>query len=135
MQTPRVLYGATAAGYLITLGFIFREGSPATPGWWGAAIVFFVWTSTPFIAMAFAGKKLAGRPAPRLLLTLGAIGLAASAFWFLRIAFVRSPDAQSGVVFVILPLYQLAGVLLLAALAGLVARLSVYLPVRMGGPE
>lgn len=119
---PRLLYAALIVCYVITLGCMLYAGEPAAFDWWKVAVFFFVWTGVPYLALAFTGSKLAGAGASRSIVTVGAIVLGIFGLVLLWHSLVVEPDAQGGLVFVALPLFQLVGVIPLALAAWLVER-------------
>lgn len=117
----RVSLGVLAAGALITLGFMLHAGSPGQPSWWLGFLLIGAWSLAPYGVCAAAGRRVsAGRE--------GLVWLAASALLtgmsaaLLYDAFVARPDAQSGLVFVFLPLWQLVGLAPVAPVARSLAR-------------
>lgn len=96
-------------GVLITWGFMVQAGEPENWWWWPLFLPFAAWAAVPYAAAAFASyhfRKVV--PALWLLLLAGAL-LSLSATYLLYEAFVAHPDAQSGIVFIFLPVCQLLG--------------------------
>ena len=97
-------------GFLTTLGFMVYAGEPSNPWWWLLFVPFAAWAGGPYVAVALVARRPSSSRASRLIALLTAIGLTAFGAYSLFTAFVTHLDAQSGIVFVFLPLYQLIGV-------------------------
>jgi hypothetical protein len=98
-----------AVGVSVTLGFMVHAGAPARPAWWLLFVPFAAWGIAPYAAVAVAARRARGSRAPAWVLFLAAALLVASSAALLYDAFVRHLDPQSGLVFLFLPLLQVAG--------------------------
>ncbi|MBW2416282.1 MAG: hypothetical protein JRG76_17430 [Deltaproteobacteria bacterium] len=98
----RTAFGVLAAGACITLGFMVYAGSPGEPGWWLGFL--------PFAGVAWSVRIRRDGPGATLLL-VGAVLLTSASTFLLYQAFVAEPDAQSGIVFVFLPVWQILAML------------------------
>jgi hypothetical protein len=105
----RAIHVLAAAGGCATLAFMVHAGRPSGAGWWIGALPFLAWGLAPFAALSLGARALrASRRALGALLAGAAIVAAATAFALVD-AFVVHPDAQSGVAFLFLPVWQLLG--------------------------
>ncbi|MBW2281954.1 MAG: hypothetical protein JRG82_14545 [Deltaproteobacteria bacterium] len=106
----RTAFGVLAAGACITLGFMVYAGSPDEPGWWLGFLPFGAWGVLPFAGVAWSVRIRRDGPGATLLL-VGAVLLTSASTFLLYQAFVAEPDAQSGIVFVFLPVWQILAML------------------------
>lgn len=102
------VYGVALAGVGVTLGFMLHAGEPERASWWPGMLPFAAWASAPFLATGYAAYRLSSRYSLCVLLFAGTLLAVTSVVLFYRV-FVSQPDAQSGLVFVFLPLWQLIG--------------------------
>ena len=100
-----------AAGFLFTAGLMLVVSEPAAfdAGGWLVLGAFMAFAVSPYVALAIVARRLRGRAvgwaafAAALLMTVPASILYVLAFFV-------EPDAQSGLLFIFMPLYQfLAG--------------------------
>lgn len=102
----RSIQAALACGAAAVVGFMIFAGEPAQPLWWLGFLLFAAWGLVPFaIVYRFAQRNAASERALWVMLT-AATFLAAGGFFVLRDAFLLHPDAQSGILFVVLPVWQ-----------------------------
>jgi len=96
----------------LALAVMLKAGAFSAPEVWTVAALFALWVALPLVLVLWfsARAPLQGRGAARVLLWVGVIlGIAMLiGCWQ---AFVDDPDPQAGLVFVALPLWQLAIVL------------------------
>jgi len=121
-MSERTALAVLLLGALVTLGFMLHAGSPDRPLWWIGFLPFGAWGVLPFGLLAFSilarrgwmGGWLRGSarggPAASLLL-VAAILLTGVSTFLLYQAFIAEPDAQSGIVFVFLPIWQIVAML------------------------
>jgi hypothetical protein len=112
-------YTLLAAGLLTTLVFMAVAGDPARVSWWGFALPFAAWTASPYAAVAVLARHCAHRRWAALVVLVAAGLLSGAGALILANAFIFNLDPQSGIVLVLLPVWQLIGLLpfALAALA------------------
>ena len=77
--------------------------------WWLGFLAFAVWATIPFGVVAVASHRFRAAAAALKLLLLASLLLTVSAMCLLYDAFVARPDAQSGILFVFLPVWQMIG--------------------------
>jgi hypothetical protein len=108
----------SSAGVAVTFGFMVWAGDPRHVAWWVGAVPFALWASAPYAVLAVAAWALRSSRGASLTVFFTGIGVLISSFVILVSAFVTHIDAQSGLVFVFLPLWQLiaSGPLVLVAL-------------------
>lgn len=102
---------------MVTLACMLYAGEPRRPRWWLGFAPFAAWALLPFLVAGILSFRLRGSPASRRVLLAAAGLLTASTCWLLYVAFIDQPDAQSGLVFLFLPLWQLVGLLPIGLLA------------------
>ncbi len=110
-------------GIVFTLACLFYAGSPSDLSWWAGAAVFSIWALAPY-AIAIICSSLWTAPASQVLLTIGA-GAALLPMPFLAYdVLIAHPSALNGIVFLFVPIYQLAAVISFALAAWWAARSS-----------
>jgi predicted permease len=97
---------APAVGAAGTIGFMLFAGDFSTTGNWLFFTGLSAWSAAPYAAMAFVGRAFGAERVPLAIVTGGAVLLVGFAGWVLLSAFFLHPDAQSGLVFLFLPLWQ-----------------------------
>jgi len=105
----RLGYALFAAGALITLGFMVYAGRPSSLEWVVGVAPFAIWALAPFAGGALVCRVV--RSSSRALgIVAAAAGLLAgvTAVLLHRVIVVEA-DAQSGLVFLFLPLWQSLG--------------------------
>ena len=100
---------------------MLHAGSPGQPSWWLGFVLFGAWALVPYGVCAAAGRRVSGGREGLVWLGASVLLTGASAA-ILYDAFVARPDAQSGLVFVFLPLWQLVGLAPFALVARFLAR-------------
>lgn len=106
----RLSYATIAIGIVVTLWFMLRAGTGNSVGQWLLAIPFAVWVAVPYAIAGVAVRWLRGSPRSQAVLLFTAIVLTSTAIFLLYQSFVASGvDAQSALVFVFLPLWQVIG--------------------------
>jgi hypothetical protein len=118
----RLAYALFAAGSLVTLGFMVYAGKPSSLGWFVKIAPFAIWAVAPFAGGALVCRWV--RSSPRgLAIVAGAAGLlACGTAVLLYHGFVVAPDAQNGLLFLFLPLWQALGLAPFVVFALRVAR-------------
>jgi len=109
-------------GFLTTLGFMLYAGEPSKSTWWLFFVPFAGWAGAPYAITGLAVRRSAASRASQVVLLLTAIALTGFGCSMLYTAFVTHIDAQSGIVFVFLPVYQLMGLVPLLLIAQHLAR-------------
>jgi SNF family Na+-dependent transporter len=109
-------------GAATTLGFMGYAGEPTSALWWLLSLPFAAWTLLPYALVASEARRHASNRGSLSLLGLAAALLSGSSIVLLYLAFVAQPDAQSGLVLVFLPLWQLVAMLPFLGVSRLLAR-------------
>ncbi|UCC13677.1 MAG: hypothetical protein JSW21_09905 [Gammaproteobacteria bacterium] len=112
------------AGFLATLGFMIYAGEPERLSWWPLVAPFAGWVGVPYAVLYLASRRSPSTSGSRAVLLLGAAAVSGFGILMLYEAFIAHPDAQSGIVLIFIPLYQLAGLIPLLLVARLLARRS-----------
>ena len=107
----RSIYFLLLTGALVTLGCLAYAGDPQQPSWWVFLPLFGAWTLFPYAAVGAAARHYPASRGSLVTLAFAAALLSGFGTVVLYIAFVAQPDAQSGIVLVVLPLWQLVGLL------------------------
>ena len=111
------IQGVLIAGGSATLGFMLYAGEPSRPLWWLAFAVFATWGLIPFACVAAVARRFADSRGSLRVLLLAAVLLSIGNAFLLYEAFVAQPDAQSGLVFIFLPMWQLVALIPFLAIA------------------
>lgn len=108
-------------GPAATLFCMIHNGEPLQPGWWLLAMPFLGLAILPYLLLLSAVKHASNARTiwfffgVMLCITLGALLILWEAFWL-------RPDPQAGLVFLFLPLYQIAIVMVARLLIRLASR-------------
>lgn len=103
-------------GGITTLGFMLYAGEPSEPTWWLLAIPFAAWSVIPYGALAVVARRLGNQQtASRIVLAAAAL-TSVIAIAALYTTFIAYADAQSGLVFLFLPVWQTVAALPLLGL-------------------
>jgi hypothetical protein len=102
----RASWALLAPGYAVTLFAMWRAGSPDSWGWWLHAAPFALWAFAPYALFGLASARMARSRAASAVMLVACALLSVVTAWLLRDAFVANLDAQSGIVFVFLPIWQ-----------------------------
>ncbi len=105
----RIVFVLLALGALITLGFMLYAGEPEKASWWLLFLPFAAWALLPYGCFAALTRKGLNSTAARAVVIVAAALLSGLAFAALYATFVVEPDAQGGLVFLFLPVWQLIG--------------------------
>ncbi|MBE9030288.1 hypothetical protein IQ266_11150 [filamentous cyanobacterium LEGE 11480] len=108
---PFITYAILAAGTLINIGFMLYAGEPDQLWWWPFFIALATWSLFPYGTVITVFYWLRQKPKSQLLLTLAAVLLTGSTAFLLHESLIANPDPQSGLVFVVLPVYQWIAIL------------------------
>jgi len=108
-----------------SLGVMAYAGDFSSPGLIALAAGFSAWLCAPYAIAWFAAGKLQSDQLASGILALGLIIAAGFGLYAYTITFINNsnPDAQDGLVLVVIPLYQLVAMLLILAIASMVKRL------------
>ncbi|MFE4106228.1 hypothetical protein [Almyronema epifaneia] len=106
-----------AAGMFVTLGFMLQASEPGQWGTWAFLLPFLAWAIAPYLAVIAAIRRFRASFNSLLTLLVAASLLTLSSTALLYDAFVSRPDAQSGLVFLVLPVYQWIGLSLFLIVA------------------
>lgn len=122
-RAVRILALAAAAG---SLALMAREGDYSSLERMAALAGFALWVSLPYAVVWFAAGRLSGYTFALLVLGAGLVAAAGFALFIYATVFIftAKPDAQSGLVFLFIPLYQLGALLVAAGLAFLAKRFT-----------
>ena len=102
-----VTFAILGAGSLLTLGFIIWDGEPRDPDWWVGVVTFGFWSLIPYALLGTLTHFFRGSTKSLVALLAGSAIIGFFALYVLVVAFVISPDAQSALVFLFLPFWQL----------------------------
>jgi hypothetical protein len=100
------VYALLAAGSVITLGFMVYAGRPSSLGWFVQIAPFAIWAFAPFAGGALACRSVRCSPRAVAIVAAAAGLLTFGTALLLYRSFVVAPDAQSGLLFLFLPLWQ-----------------------------
>lgn len=95
-----------AIGAVTTLGFMLYAGEPDVPLWWPVALVIAAWCVVPYGVLARTSRRMADDRLAAWTI------VAVSALWTLiavatlYTTFITYSDAQGGLVFLFLPIWQ-----------------------------
>ena len=121
-RATRIIAAFAAAA---SLGVMAYGGDFSSPGLIAIAAGFSVWLCAPYAIAWLTAGKLQNDQIASGILAFGVFALAVLGLYAYYITFINnaSPDAQDGLVFVVIPLYQLGAMLIIWAFASLVNRL------------
>jgi hypothetical protein len=102
-------------GTLFTLGMMVYAGSGWRQGaeWWLSFMVFGLWSLVPYAGLVACGLLANRTKGQALTALIGSALVVCLGVLLLVDGFFIHPDAQSALVFIVLPFYQLAGVVVL----------------------
>jgi hypothetical protein len=118
----RAILGGVLAGAVATLGFMIHAADRTRPSWWISFVLFAAWALLPYAAMGAAARLRPSNRSSRSVLLAAAVLLSGLSALVLYDVFVAHPDAQSGLVVLILPLWQLVGLAPFVAASRYLAR-------------
>lgn len=105
------------AGAAVSLGFMMWAGEPASAEWWAGVIPFVGWVLLPYAILEVAVIAVRRPSSAVVALLVGALLLSVSSAIALSYALVIDVRDQSGLVFLGLPMWQIPGAVLCAAVA------------------
>lgn len=120
-STARLTYAIATAGLLVTTALMLYASEP----WnvdvqrWAMILPFAVLALSPYLVIARLSRALSHDAVKSRVLLGVAILVTAPALFFYVMGLVIEPDAQSGLLFVFLPIYQF--------IAGAVAGMAIWL--------
>ena len=103
----RSIGGTLLAGVIVTAGFMIYAGEPADPGWWLGFLAFFLWALLPFAIVALMAYRPSMSQRSLWVLLAASVLLTVATCALLYTALIVQTDAQSALVFVVLPIWQL----------------------------
>lgn len=117
----RIAYAVAAAGAIVTTVLMLYASEPWNTGVgrWATILPFAVLALSPYLVMARLARRFGRDVVKSRALLAVAILVTAPAIFFYVMGFLVEPDAQSGLLFVFLPIYQF--------LAGAVAGMAIWL--------
>ena len=118
------IYILLGVGLAANAYFMLSNGEPDKLWWWPLAVGFFAWAAVPFAAIAVINRFIAKDVSGKIILFVTALVVTCGGVYILIEAFITHLDAQSGIIFIFLPIYQCAAVALAVALL-IVARILV----------
>ena len=121
--TAIAAYAVAVAGGLFTLGLMLYASDPGDTGLsqWAVVLPFAVLAVSPYLVLARLARGLKHDVAKSRVLLIVALLVTLPAIWFYIQGFIVEPDAQSGLLFVFLPIYQF--------IVGVVAGVAAWLLV------
>jgi hypothetical protein len=102
----QIAYALFAVGSLVTLGFMVYAGRPSSLGWFVGIAPFAIWAVAPFAGGAVACRAVRSSPRGLAIVAVAAGLIACGTAVLLYHALVVASDAQSGLLFLFLPLWQ-----------------------------
>jgi len=88
------------------MGFMLYAGQPEHPGWWLGVLPFVLWSLIPYALLAWTAARVRDSRRSLWVLLVASVLLTGGSGVLLYQAFVARPDAQSGLVFLFLPVWQ-----------------------------
>lgn len=113
-------------GGLYSFAIALITGDTSNPTLLLLVPAFGAWAALPFALLYWRASSLAGRPVGSIIILIVSLIAAGLSFFVYWTTFVDNPkpDAQDGLVLLIIPLYQLAGVSILSLIAGWISKLA-----------
>jgi len=108
MMIQHAIYAFLVVGLFATLGFMGRAGETEEVYWWLLVGPLGAWVGFPYAVVAMTTRRVSGARVSLVLLLGVSVAVVVSTTAILWSAFVTDEDAQSGRLFLILPVYQLA---------------------------
>ncbi|MDH4030083.1 MAG: hypothetical protein OEU49_04465 [Chromatiales bacterium] len=118
----RATLAVLICGFLTTLGFMFHAGEPQRLSWWPLFVPFAAWAGVPYALVYAASRRGPATTASHAVVFLSALAVSGFSALMLYQAFIAHPDAQSGIVLLFIPFYQVLGLLPLLWVARVLAR-------------
>lgn len=117
----RLAYAVAAAGFVFTMVLMLYASEPwnADLGRWAMILPFAVLAVSPYLIIARLARRIGHDAVKSRALLAVAVLVTAPAVYIYVLGFLVEPDAQSGLLFVFIPIYQL--------LAGTVAGMAIWL--------
>jgi hypothetical protein len=106
---------------LFTALVMIDAGEPARPRWWLGFSSFLVWGLMPLVGFLWLARRW--RDWRHWLVVAAFVAVFAFSVWGIYSAFYVEEDAQSGIVFAILPVYQWLAALAAGVVAAIVGKL------------
>ena len=100
------IYILIIAGLAVNAYFMLSNGEPDKLWWWPLALGFFAWSAVPFVAVAVMNRFIAKDVMSKIALLVTAFVITCGGVYILIEAFIMHLDAQSGIIFIFLPVYQ-----------------------------
>lgn len=121
----RATLAVLTGGFLISLGFMFYAGEPGRGSWWPLFVPFAAWAGLPYALIYAVSRRGPATRASSAVVLLSALAVSGFGALMLYEAFIAHPDAQSGIVLIFIPFYQVLGLLPLLWIARWLARRGV----------
>ena len=102
-------------GLIGTLGFAAYAGEPLTAAWWKGGIVMLIVLVVPFFLFWLMQEKMVHNDIQQWLLLISAGIYSLGGLALMYNALIANPDAQGGLVMVVIPVYG-SGLIILTAI-------------------
>lgn len=109
MNAKHISQSISALGAIVTCGLIVFTAQGAESGSWPFLIGVLLWALLPYVALYAIATRASKIGTWAWSLAAATVGISAFAIYFYWSGFFLHPDPQSGLLFLILPGYQLAG--------------------------
>ena len=103
-------YILIVSGFFST-SFILFDNSNMESGLDAILLGFWLWANVPYLILLFANRFSTKTKGPRILVSLTVLVSVLAPMYLYYTAFYSNPDAQSGLVFIFLPIYQVASLI------------------------
>ena len=107
----RITYAVLIVGAMATVGFTIYAARPNGSSNWGILIAVATWTLLPYAVVMAVARRLPSNRNSEILLCIAAVLLSGFGIFGLYQSFIVHLDPQSALVLVLLPLWQLLGLL------------------------
>lgn len=109
MNARHISQGISALGAIVTCGLIAFTAQGAESGSWPFLIGVLLWALLPYVALYAIAARASKTGIKAWSLAAATAGISAFAIYFYWSGFFLHSDPQSGLLFLILPGYQLVG--------------------------
>ncbi len=116
-NVQRGTYAILIFGLLVNAHFMLLYGEPTRLLWWISAAGFYIFGAIPFALTALGNRDFVNNWASHLLMLTTASVITFGGLYMQVDAFILNFDAQSGLVFAVLPAYQVVIAIISLAIA------------------